>query len=48
MDLLGAENPPAFQTITFTTTDSGCAYTITPNFNGLSFITLTYDSNNKP
>ncbi len=48
MDLLGAENSPTSQTITFTTTDSSCAYTITPNFNGYSFITLTYDSNNKP
>ena len=48
MDLLGAQNSLTSQAITFTTTDSGCAYTITPNFNGYSFITLTYDSNNNP
>ena len=48
MYLNGTKNSLTSQPITFTTTDSGCTYTITPNFNGYSFITLTYDSNNKP
>ena len=48
MDLLGAENLLISKAITFTTTDINCLYTITGNFNGASFITLTLDSANNP
>ena len=48
MDLKGVQNTVTSLPITFTTTDLGCAYTITSNLNGNSFITLTYDSYNKP
>ena len=48
MDLKGTKNSLTSQPITFTTTDSSCTYNITSNFTGSSFITLTYDNDNKP